>query len=248
MKPLLSAELRKQRTLPLVPASLLTLLALAAFITREIVRFGGRPGAPDIGSLEHAAQLVAVPAVAILPMVLLGALAMTGENRHRTLAATLLAEPRRRLVLAAKALVAGGMALVWALVATAVTAGVARVLLADRGVEHLADAPAQLQRTMIVLPIVLALFAVIGVALGALVGNQVVGVLVPTLWLLVVEPNAAPALLGDAARFLPGTAAQIAVGSPLAGTVSWWFGLVCLAVWAVALLVAASVALESRDI
>ncbi|WP_027343347.1 ABC transporter permease [Hamadaea tsunoensis] len=142
--------------------------------------------------------------------LLLGVRVMAGEYRHKTISETYLAEPRRLRVLAAKVTVAAGLAAAYALTAALVALATTAVWLGD--VPFSAD----LWRTLAGAVAWNVLFAVVGVAVGALLRNLVGAVAVVLAWIAVVEGIAAQ-LLGDSlAKWLPFQAAM-ALGDMGAG-------------------------------
>ena len=170
--------------------------------------------------------------------VLIGALAVTSEFRHRTLTTTFLAEPHRSTVLAGKfssQLVVGAIFGVIGF-ATSVAAGAATLAAfgADTGLDS-GDTWALIGRGILAM----ALWGAIGVGLGALVPNQVAAIVIVIAFTQFVEPvlrlvatlNDATAAVG---RFLPGAASDAlvgasfysvaAMGSGAVDALEWWQG------------------------
>lgn len=169
--------------------------------------------------------------------VLLGALAVTTEFRHRTLTTTFLAEPHRQTVLGGKfasQLVMGALLGVIGF-ATSVGAGAAALAAFDleTGLDS-SDTWALVGRGVLAM----ALWGAIGVGLGALVPNQVAAIVIVIAFTQFVEPvlrlaasfNEVTAEIG---QFLPGAASDALVGASLfsvAGmggaveTLEWWQG------------------------
>jgi ABC-type transport system involved in multi-copper enzyme maturation permease subunit len=117
---------------------------------------------------------------------LVGALAITVEIRHGTIRPTLLATPQRGRVLAAKTIITLINGLVFGALATAVAAASGTLFLTVRGVTINVGA-ADYAQLILGGAVAAALWAVIGLGLGAIVRNQVpvvVGILV---WILFVE-------------------------------------------------------------
>jgi len=182
--------------------------------------------------------------------VLLGALAVTGEFRHRTLTPTFLAEPHRSTVLGAKftsQLVLGAGFGVIAF-ATSVAAGAAALSAfgLETGLDQ-SDTWALVARGVLAM----ALWATIGVGLGALVPNQVAAIVIVLAFTQFVEPilrlaaslNDVTAQIG---QFLPGAASDALVGASFytiaavsaPESLEWWQGgLVLLAIGLVATLI-----------
>lgn len=182
--------------------------------------------------------------------VLLGALAVTSEFRHRTLTTTFLAEPHRSTVLAGKfssQLVVGAVFGVIGF-ATSVAAGAAALAAfdLDTGLDS-SDTWALVARGILAM----ALWGAIGVGLGALVPNQVAAIVIVIAFTQFVEPvlrlvaslNEATATVG---QFLPGAASDALVGASFYSvgglsspeTLEWWQGgLVLLGIAVVATLI-----------
>lgn len=193
----------------------------------------------------------------VFPLVL-GALAVTGEIRHRTLTTTLWAEPRRSVVLGAKLLVNAGVGAVYGVV------GVASAVAAGAGVLALLGEETYLTSgdawTAIVWSVVaLALWGVIGVGVGTLVTNQVAAVVSILAFTQFLEPIARLGLgsfeaTAGASKFLPGAAAEALVGTSIyssAGMLElldrWQGGLVLLA-YALVLALVGRFTTFSRDV
>jgi len=182
--------------------------------------------------------------------VLLGALAVTGEFRHKTLTPTFLAQPRRGVVLGSKyasQLVLGAGFGVVAF-ATSVTGGAAALSAfgLETGLDQ-SDTWALIGRGVLAM----ALWATIGVGLGALVPNQVAAIVIVLAFTQFLEPilrlaaslNDVTAQIG---QFLPGAASDALVGASFYSIASvgapealeWWQGgLVLLAIGLIATLI-----------
>jgi ABC-type transport system involved in multi-copper enzyme maturation permease subunit len=180
---------------------------------------------------------------------LLGALSVTTEFRHGTIRPTLLANPARRQVIAAKvgASMLVGAWLGFAACALAVGAGIAA--LGARGIEIRLDA-GDYALLLVGGTAAAALWAAIGVGLGALVRDQVPTLIGICAWLLFVEGL----LVGDIAgvaevgRFAPGAAAAAISGQDPDTLLAPGIALVLLALYAGAATAAGSLATERRDV
>ncbi len=182
--------------------------------------------------------------------VLLGALAVTGEFRHKTLTPTFLAEPHRSVVLGAKfmsQLVMGaGLGVVAFATSVAAGAGALALFGLDTGLEA-SDTWALIGRGVLAM----ALWGAVGVGLGALVPNQVAAIVIVIAFTQFVEPvlrlaaslNDVTASIG---RFLPGAASDALVGASFYSIASvgttqsleWWQGgLVLLGIGVIATVV-----------
>jgi hypothetical protein len=179
--------------------------------------------------------------------MLVGALSITQEYRHKTITQTFLAEPRRWLVLAAKMVAALPMGLAYGLICLVATvlpaAGVMLALHGDPGLGQAATWEF-LSRALLDF----TLWAPLGVGLGALLTNQVALIVVVLAETQFAEPliRLVAALIGEDwwwPRFLPGAAgdaiqgesfysAMTSGGAPTLPLV--WASLV-MAAWAVGL-------------
>jgi ABC-type transport system involved in multi-copper enzyme maturation permease subunit len=142
---------------------------------------------------------------------LLGALSITAEIRHGTIRPTFLAVPRRERVILAKLAAAALTGLAVGVVAEALTAAIESVGLSIRGItiQLTAGDYAQLLAGGAAAA---ALFAAIGLGVGAVVRQQVGAVVAVCVWLLLIETT----LIGNvpsAGKFAPGAAAGAIAGA-----------------------------------
>jgi ABC-2 type transport system permease protein len=175
--------------------------------------------------------------------VILGVRASTDEFRFGTIVGSVLADGHRGRLIAAKAAVAGIGAAGLTAVAEIAMVGLAWALTSMGGQSlrvSVSDGTA-----MLGLMAASALWAAIGVALGALVRHQVAAVVGVLVWLLVVE-NLGAGLLGSAGRYLPGQAAHGLAQIPHLLTVP--VSAAVLIAYAAAALAAASISIARRDL
>jgi ABC-type transport system involved in multi-copper enzyme maturation permease subunit len=117
---------------------------------------------------------------------LVGVLAITTEIRHGTIRPTLLATPQRGRVVVAKTLLTSITGFVFGAVAVALASGAGTLFLNLRGVTiHVRAADYAL--LMLGGAFAAALWAVIGLGIGAIVRNQVPAVVSILVWILFVE-------------------------------------------------------------
>lgn len=198
-----------------------------------------------------------------------GALALTSENRHRTITTTLLTGSSRQAVLAAKLAAHGSIGLLYAAVTTLF--GVVGAVIGG-GELPSAAAFAAVAATG---SLAVLLWTLLGIGVGYLIGNQVAAVLALVLYSLIVEPliggiltaadvprvgnylpdGASTALTTDLAiRELDagGGSGQLAseLGADLTGLaiLPWWAGGLLLAGYAMLLIGLGALAGERRDI
>ena len=212
MSALLRAELLKLRTVALPVWLLVTTLLLVALSVVATVLTAGLEGNPlTRDDPELLARAVASASGGNVVVLVLGILALTQEFRFGTATPSFLVTPRRSRVLVAKllavALVGVGFALVSAVLALGLGAGLLR----------LRDDPlvysAQVWQVLAASALVMALYGPIGVGVGALVRNQIAAVVGALAYVFVVE-QLVVALLPEVGRWLPGgaTAAVLQLG------------------------------------
>lgn len=273
MRAALTTEYRKIVTTRLWWVLLLVMVGYMVFIAGimawAFTQGGGAGGmgtAPG-GSGEAAAMppdavvrtvyTIAVTFGYVFPVVV-GALSVTTEFRHQTITPTLLAEPRRTVVLAAKLLAGAAIGVVFGVVGTLVTAGTGAGVLAALGEPTFLD-QAGTWRTLALSALALAMWSVVGVALGTVLTNQVAAIVVLIAFTQFVEP-VLRFVLGvtswgkDVASYLPGAAGEAVSGGSFyaeagMGTLlPWWQGLLVLAAYALVLAVLGRVTTLRRDI
>jgi hypothetical protein len=179
-------------------------------------------------------------------VLLFGLVGAAGEYRHRTAApAALVAGRDRALLLLARA----GAYAITGVAVGALMVAVALVL----GLPLLAAHPEPGLGSHNVALVVggsliaAALSAIIGVAVGALVRNQVAGVVGALILAFVVSPLIA-VIDETAVEFTPFGAAFALAGDPQAGTLSWGGDALLLVAWTVPLMIAAIIAERRRDL
>jgi ABC-type transport system involved in multi-copper enzyme maturation permease subunit len=180
---------------------------------------------------------------------LLGALSITSEFRHGTIRPTMLANPARRQVIAAKvgaSMLVGG----WlGLAACGLAVGAGTAALAIRGIEIQPDAG---DYALLVAggAAAAALWAAIGVGLGALVRDQVPTLIGICAWMLFVEGLLVGDVAGvaDIGRFAPGAAGAALSGQDPDTLLAPGIALVLLALYAGTATLAGSFATDRRDV
>jgi len=165
------------------------------------VALGSAGGAETVGRAATSAGFLAS-----IWAVLLSA----GEYRHGTITPTLLAEPRRARVLAAK-----GVIVILASAAVGIVAAVAAVAVGEvdalRHGVSLFDYPAALLRTTGTETASTVLFGLIGLGLAMALANQVLSIVVLLGWFLLAE-SLVIAYAPVVARWLPGEALSAMTG------------------------------------
>lgn len=235
------AKLTTTRTIPGLALALATIVVLAVALHGY-----GVPAANLGSSSEQLTFLMGWGAVlGNLFAGLAGALSFTAEVRHGTIRPTLMATPRRGLVVLAKAIAAAMVGLGLGLMSTAVAGGAGRVALAARGLDATVDA-GQYAQLFVGGAVAGTLWAVVGLGVGAVVRAQVPTVVAMTAWVLFVEGilvDNAP----DLGRFAPGALGQALAGLHPDSLLAPVLGGTLLAVYAATALAAGSVATSRRD-
>ncbi|HSP37419.1 MAG TPA: ABC transporter permease [Frankiaceae bacterium] len=204
MTALIRAELLKLRTRSATGLLLATLTLVTLTVATSVPKAGTARGPVSLHDPGVLAGVVGIGfAVPVVFVVLLGGLAFTQEFRYGTATATYLGEPRRSRILFAKWLSLALASTIISVATLVVSVPLGVTVITARGGE-VSLAP-QLWQTIGAGFVVMAAYAVIGVAVGALVRNQVVAVVGVLVWMLVVEQIVIPAY-PVAGRWLPGGA------------------------------------------
>jgi ABC-2 type transport system permease protein len=205
----LRSELVKQRS---TQTTLFLLLAMVGLVGLASALHVVAPSASSLASLKHQLQVFEVGTrVGMLFAGLAGALAITAETRYGTIRATFLVTPRRGPVIAAKLAVSALAGIVFGLFAEALMAGATTVALSARGIDIRLTSGDYLQ-LLAGGTAAAALWATIGLGVGALVRNQVATLVGLCAWMLLVENLLLP-FVPDAGRFTPGAAGLALAGS-----------------------------------
>jgi ABC-2 type transport system permease protein len=233
MSRLLRAEFRKVATTKLWWGMMVGSMALAALgVIVQIASNGVRNNpAPPLSSPVTQRAILSSSAGADIFSAIVGIILITTEFRHFTSRPTFLLEPRRGLVIAAKAVITAGVGLLYGIACVAVSLAITVPWLSARGVrvDWVANG---LVVVMVGALFVVAIFAVVGLGVGVLFRNQVAAVISTLAYLFVVEPlvSAIP-VVKEGYRYLPGGAAAALTGAPRVQTTllaNWQGGLLLL--------------------
>jgi ABC-2 type transport system permease protein len=192
VKALLHAELLKLGSTRTTAGLLLATLGLVALTAgSEVPTVGGAEGWLSLDDPGLLADVVAASfGVPQVLMVLYGTLAFTQEFRYGTITSTYLGEPRRSRVLVAKwialVLVSGVITIATLTLSVLLGGG----LIASRG-GNLTVA-GHFWGIVAIGFVVMAAYGVIGVAIGALVRNQVAAVVGVVVWMTAFEYTVVP--------------------------------------------------------
>jgi ABC-2 type transport system permease protein len=176
-------ELLKLRTTPAAWVTLLVVGGLTAMSAVATILLAGHKTAA-LGSPSNVSHAVSVGATTSVALLILGIVISAGEDRHRTILSTYLAEPHRGRVVVAKLVTGAGVGAALAAFAYALALAIAIPLYAAKGVHHLPVPILTLGAGAIVGA---ACFGLLGVALGALTRNTTTSIVGALVWVGVVE-------------------------------------------------------------
>jgi ABC-type transport system involved in multi-copper enzyme maturation permease subunit len=244
----LRSELLKQRT---TRTNLVLLLWMVGLVVLVVLLHVLSFGVDELSRHDNQLKIAGLgTSIGALFASLLGAMSITGEIRHGTIRPTFLATPRRTRVIAAKVGASALTGIAIGLLAEALTAGVEAAGLGARGI-HVEIDTGEYAQLLAGGAVAAALFAAIGVGVGALVRNQVAAVVGLCVWLLFIEPI----LLGDipsAGKFAPGASAGAIAGAiqtQIADTlIAPALGVLLLAAYAAIASGAGAIATARRDV
>jgi len=216
---------------------LLATMALTALFASLNVAFNDDPDtlAPPLATAAGQRLLFGTSAGGAQTLVaVLAAIGTTGEYRHRTATTTFLATPHRSRVLLAKLVTYAAVGAAYSVACIAVVTAIAWPWLKARGIEPTLTGNG-VPATLAGVVAAVALFALLGVGLGALLRDQVAAVVGLLGYLFVAEPivTRIPALQ-DWTIYLPGPSASALTQITLTDQdfLQPWQGGVVLAVYA----------------
>lgn len=197
-------------------------------------------------------QLFGNAATAYIAVFVLGVLILTTEYRYQTITPTLLTTPRRWQVVLAKGLTMVVVGAVYALATVLIQVAIGIPWLAARGVDIAATGPDGVVVPVVKAFVVVVLYGLLGFGFGALARNQIVGVVVGVIYVVVLE-NLVVAIPGvkHAFPYLPGGGAAAIGGTERINGVDLlplWGGVAILVGWTVVLVVAGLSTSLRRDI
>lgn len=188
--------------------------------------------------------------VAQLPVVVVGALAITGEHASGMIRASLAAVPQRSVVLAAKAVTVALVTLVVSELASFAAFFAGQAILSARSLQVGLSAPAAL-RSVVGAGLYLSMLALLALAVGTVVRHSA-GAIAVLFGLLLVLPAAMEPLPHGWQHainpYLPSYAGQALFnGSEDLHLLSPWFGFAVLCLYTAAAFAAAVASIERRD-
>jgi ABC-2 type transport system permease protein len=240
---LLAGEWLKLRTTRLLHGTVPAAVGLSsAAVSGQVLAADSASALESTNGVRHVLAVTGTGAIIVL---VVGILISAGEYRHGTAADTFLTTPRRHQVVAAKLAIGAAVGMAVGAITSLACLGIAGLLYGLEGATFPFD-DTEVWLTLAGSLVYTSLFAVIGVALGALVRNQVLVVAVSLAWFAVVEHtlvNLAP----DIGRWLPAAAGQAIVRTPLDNLLSPLGGAFLLAVYGTTIAVAGIRVTATRD-
>jgi ABC-2 type transport system permease protein len=234
------AELLKIRTTRTTIGLILAMIALILLITLLTGLLSHPNG---LASRQDQRELLSLSSLTGVFSALAGVLLVTSEYRFGTIRPTFLFNPARSHVLAAKVLAGALAGIVFGVLGEAIGWAVGYAVLDGRALTVVLSSSDVLLLTLGGLAGV-ALWGAIGAGLGAIIHNQVGGVITLLAWGLVVD-NLLFGLAPSVGRFMPDRASDAMMGLKVHHLLSPGAGAVILIAWAAAL-AAVGIALTAR--
>lgn len=251
MTALVRAELLKLRTVRLPLWLLLMTLVLVVLGVLATVLTAGLEGVP-FGRDDPQLFAVAVASASggNVVVLVLGILTLTQEFRFGTATPSFLVTPRRSRVLVAKLIAIAVTGVGFALVSAVVAVGLSATLLALR--DGVVGWDGTLLQVLLGVVLVMVLYGPIGIAVGALVRNQIGAVIGALAWIFIAE-QLLVALLPRVGRWTPGGASSAVLqlgdlATSRGDLLPVWGGALLLVTYAVVLSVLAARLTLRRDL
>src|ERR1700733_4633797 len=237
------AELLKIRSTRTTVGLILGMIALVVLFTLLTALLSHPSG---LASREDQRELLSVGSLASVFSALAGVLLVTSEYRYGTIRPTILFNPMRSHVLAAK-VVAGALAgLALGVLSEAIGWAIGYAILDGRGITVVLSSGDILLLTLGGLAGA-ALWGAIGAGLGAIIHNQVGAIIALLAWGLVVD-DLLFGLAPSVGRFTPTRASDALMGLRVDHLLSPGAGAITLIAWAGALMVAGMTLSARQDI
>jgi ABC-type transport system involved in multi-copper enzyme maturation permease subunit len=240
----LNSESLKLRTTRTIAA---LLLAAAGFTLLGALVEGFSRSVHELAQEHHQRTMFsAAGSSAVLFATIAGLIIVTSEFRYGTIRPTLVFEPRRRVVLAAKLIAAALSGVVFAAVCVALAFAAGLAVLAARNVDVSLTAAHAL--VLVCGPILAcALGAMLGAAVGTLIRNQVGAIVAVAAYAFTVDAvlfSSVPSI----GRYLPGKASDALAGLPTEHLLAPAVGAAVYLAWTLVLLALATARNDRTDI
>ncbi len=243
MKDLIAAEWLKLRTTRLLYGSIPAAVALSFAAVAGAVL--SADGAAELESTDGIRDTLSVTGTGAILVLVVGIIISAGEYRHGTAADTYLTTPQRHRVVAAKLTLGAGVGLAAGVITSLACLGIASLLYTIEGATFpLGDAEVWLILAGAL--VYTTLFAILGVALGVLIRNQVLAIASALAWLATIE-HTLVSLVPDIGRWLPVAAGQAIVRTNLEDLLSPLAGAAVLTAYAAAIATAGIRIAATRD-
>ena len=203
----LRSELRKMRT---TRTNLGLLLGLVALVLFGVVAGGLTGSESDLSLAENQRELIGNGTFGAVFAALIGVMAMTSEFRHGTLRATFVFTPARIRVVAAKVTASLLVGVGFGALGAGLGLGSGAAVIRARGFDLLIDA-GDVRQLILGTIVMSALWATLGVGIGAVLRNQVLAIVGLFVWVFVVEILIFQYLPG-VGRYAPGAAGTAMTG------------------------------------
>lgn len=225
------------------------LLGLVALMLFGVLA-GGFSSEADLSLSENQRELVGNGAFAAAFAALIGLMAVTSEFRHGTIRATFVFTPARIRVIVAKALASIFIGIAFGALGASLALGTGVAVIRGRGYGILIDA-GDVRRLLLGTIVMSALWAALGVGMGALVRNQVFAIVALFAWVSVVEALIFQ-YLPQVGRYAPAAAGTAMTGDTMGDSsvhlLSAPVGAAVLAAYAAGFVVAGAAAVSRRDV
>jgi ABC-2 type transport system permease protein len=199
---LVRAELRKLTTTRLWLWMLVLGLAMVGGTTSAAIGFA-EPGPLGLDTAAGQRTVFAQATATLVVVGILGIVAVTGEFTHQTATPTFLATPHRGRVVIAKLATYAVAGLGYAACCTVVVLAVSLPWLAAKHIDVVLSGT-DLARTLGGVALEVALYAVVGVAVGCLVRNQIAAIVGFVVYIFVLGPILSGVeATSDVAQYLP---------------------------------------------
>jgi ABC-2 type transport system permease protein len=219
---------------------------VVALVLLFILLGGFLSSADSLTRADDQRNYLGIGGLASLFAALAGLLVVTGEYRFGTIRPTFLVTPRRRVVVLAKYVASLGAGIAFALLGQGLALAIGLGILSGRGISIELNGGDFTQLVLGTLAAA-ALWGGIGVGLGAIVRNQVGGVIALLAWVLLVE-NLLFGLVPKVGRFTPGRAQDALSGMTTDHLLPAAAGGAVLVAWSLVLLAGGIAATEVRDV
>jgi ABC-type transport system involved in multi-copper enzyme maturation permease subunit len=247
MSALVRSELLKVRT---TRGGWAYLIIVVVLVAAAVAAETGTAEDAERGLLDFQLDLVEAAGIASVLALILGITMVTTEFRHGTITPTLLVEPRRERVLAAKTIAGGLLGAFLGVLGLVVVAAVALPWLSLVDAEVHLDGEIGKRAAATLLGVVL--FGLIGLAIGSVVHSQVAALVGTLLWVFLGQ-TLLMGLLGlldwdGAGEYLPFRALEGADGVGGEDLLDYWPALGVSLAWIAAIGAAGVVRTGRRDI